>query len=74
MRRRREATVSIGKYVTSPSVLGAMLGAAGTAKRTKAMRKDWRRFLVWGVWLASLALAVAGVAMREEDREFDQQR
>ena len=33
------------------------------------MRRDWRRFLVWGVWLLGLALAVASVAMQEQDRE-----
>ncbi|PRI10716.1 hypothetical protein [Leucobacter massiliensis] len=62
--------MSIGKYVTNPGVVGAAFGAVGTARRTQNMRKDWRRFLVWGVWLAGLALAVASVAMQDEDEEF----
>ena len=62
--------MSIGKYVTNPGVLGAAFGAVSTARRTQSMRKDWRRFLVWGVWLAGLALAVASVAMQERDDEF----
>lgn len=62
--------MSIGKYVTNPGVLGAAAGALGTAKRTQSMRKDWRRALVWAVWLAGLALAVASVAMQEQDDEF----
>ncbi|UOQ58196.1 hypothetical protein MUN78_04950 [Leucobacter allii] len=66
--------MSIGKYVTNPGVLGAALGAASTAKRTAGMRRDWRRLLVWGVWLAGLALAVASVAMQEQDDDFDSAR
>ena len=61
--------MSIGKYVTNPGVLGSAFGAMSTARRTQSMRKDWRRFLVWGVWLAGLALAIASVAMQEEDAE-----
>lgn len=62
--------MSIGKYVTNPGVLGAAFGAVSTARRTQSMRKDWRRFLIWGVWIAGLALAVASVAMQERDDEF----
>lgn len=62
--------MSIGKYVTNPGVIGAALGALSTAKRTESMRNDWRRYVVWGVWVAGFALAVAGVAMRETDAEF----
>ncbi len=63
--------MSIGKYVTNPGVIGAAAGAVGTARRTQHMRKDWRRFLIWGVWLAGFALAVATVAMQEQDIEFE---
>lgn len=66
--------MSIGKYVTNPGVIGATVGALTTARRTQSMRKDWRRFLVWGVWLAGLALAVASVAMQEQDHDFDVDR
>ncbi|WP_053383631.1 hypothetical protein [Leucobacter celer] len=66
--------MSIGKYVTNPGVIGAALGAATTARRTQSMRKDWRRILVWGVWLAGLALAVASVAMQEQDDDFSSER
>ncbi|MBK0419368.1 hypothetical protein JD276_10005 [Leucobacter sp. CSA1] len=65
--------MSIGKYVTNPGVIGAAVGAATTAKRTQSMPKDWRRLLVWGVWLAGLALAIAGVAMQEDDRDFEEE-
>lgn len=61
--------MSIGKYITSPAVLGAALGAATTAKKTNAMPRDWRRYLVWGIWAAGLALAVATVAMQDRDTE-----
>lgn len=63
--------MEIGKYVTSPAVLGAALGAVGVARKSATMRKDWRRYLVWATWLAGLALAIAGVAMQEQDREFE---
>ena len=59
--------MSIGKYVTNPGVLGAAIGALGTAKQTQQMPKDWRRYLVWVVWAAGLALAIAGVAKQEDD-------
>ncbi|GAB2549841.1 hypothetical protein [Leucobacter ruminantium] len=66
--------MSIGKYVTNPGVIGSALGALSTARRTQSMRKDWRRLLVWGVWLAGLALSVATVAMQEQDDEFEERR
>lgn len=62
--------MEIGKYVTSPAVLGALLGAVGVARKSSSMRKDWRRYLVWGTWVAGVALAIAGVAMQEQDREI----
>ena len=69
-RRQTEGVlVSIGKYVTNPGVIGAAAGALGTARKTQTMRSDWRRYLVWGVWLAGLALAIASVAMQETDEE-----
>ena len=66
--------MSIGKYVTNPGVLGAAFGAVSTAKRTQTMRRDWRRMIVWGVWAAGLALAVASVAMQDQDDEFASDR
>lgn len=62
--------MSIGKYVTNPGVIGAAVGAVATARRTQSMRKDWRRFIVWGVWAAGLGLAIAAVAMQNQDQEF----
>lgn len=62
--------MSIGKYVTSPAVIGAALGAMSTAKRANTIPRDWRRFVVWGVWAAGLALAVASVAMQDQDAEY----
>lgn len=59
--------ISIGKYVTNLGVLGALAGAASTAKRTGQMPHDWRRLVVWGVWGAGLVLAIAAVAMQEEN-------
>lgn len=61
--------MSIGKYVTNPGVIGAAAGALGTARKTQSMQSDWRRYLVWGVWLAGLALAIASVAMQETDAD-----
>ncbi|QZY52623.1 hypothetical protein [Leucobacter tenebrionis] len=63
--------MSIGKYVTNPGVIGAAAGALSTARRTQSMRKDWRRLLVWGVWLAGFALAIATVSMQEQDEEHE---
>lgn len=61
--------MSIGKYVTSPAVIGAVLGAVTTARRTNGMRRDWRRYVIWGVWAAGVALALASVAMQDQDAE-----
>lgn len=65
--------MSIGKYLTNLGVLGATASVVSTAKRTAAMPKDWRRFLVWGVWLAGLALAIGSVAMQDRDEELHTQ-
>lgn len=63
--------MAIGKYITNPGVLGAAVGAVSTARRAGSMRRDWRRYIVWGVWVAGLALAIASVAMQDQDRELD---
>ena len=62
--------MSIGKYVTNAGVLGAAISALGTAKQTQSMPKDWRRFVVWGGWAASLLLALASVSKQLDDEEF----
>lgn len=61
--------VEVGKYLTNFGVLGAAAGVLSTARRTSAMPRDWRRFIVWGVWIAGLVLAIAGVALQGEDEE-----
>jgi len=63
--------MSIGKYVTNPGVIGALFGAFGTARQTQSMPRDWRRFVVWGVWAAGLVLALAGAAFQADDEEFE---
>lgn len=62
--------ITIGKYVTNLSVLGAAAGAYSTAKRTKSMPPDWRRYVVWAVWAGSLVLAISSVAMQDRDEDF----
>lgn len=61
--------IEIGKYLTNLGVLGAAIGALSTARRTEAMPRDWRRFIVWGVWAAGLVLAIAGVAMQDREQQ-----
>ncbi|QNN64051.1 hypothetical protein H9L06_11460 [Leucobacter denitrificans] len=62
--------MSLGKYVTNLGVIGAVAGAYSTAKRTKTMPPDWRRYVVWAVWAGSLVLAVSAVAFQDRDEEF----
>ncbi len=59
--------MSIGKYLTNIGVIGALLGALGTMRQTQEMPRDWRRFVIWGVWAAGLTLAIAGVAKQQDD-------
>ena len=33
--------------------------------------KDWRRYLVWIVWAAGLALALASVAKQADDEQYE---
>lgn len=66
--------MSIGKYLTNAGVITTLFGAIGTARQTGTMQKDWRRFVVWGVWAAGLLLAIASVARQEEDEEFEAAR
>jgi hypothetical protein len=61
--------MSIGKYLTNAGVIGALVGALGTMRQTQQMPKDWRRYLIWVVWAAGLALALAGVAKQEDDEQ-----
>lgn len=66
--------MNIGKYVTNLGVIGALIGVVGVARKTKTMPPDWRRFLVWGVWLFGLVLAIAGVAKQEDDERYEELR
>lgn len=61
--------MSIGKYVTNIGVIGALAGAYSTARQTKEMPSDWRRYVVWGVWVATVVLAVAAVSLKEADAD-----
>ena len=63
--------MSIGRFLTNPGVIIALFGAFGTARQTKAMPKDWRRVIVWGMWAAGLLLALVSVARQPEDEEFE---
>lgn len=62
--------MAIGKYITNVGVITTVLGGFGVAKQTKNMPNDWRRFLVWGVWGASVALAIASVAKSDQDTDY----
>ncbi len=64
--------MSIGKYLTNFGVIAALLGALGTLRQTQAMPKDWRRFIIWGVWAAGLVLAIVGVAKQPADKEYEE--
>ncbi|XPP26355.1 MAG: hypothetical protein ACNYNX_12190 [Leucobacter sp.] len=63
--------MSIGKYLTNFGVIAALFGALGTLRQTQSMPKDWRRFLVWGIWAAGLALAIVSVAKQPQDEEHE---
>lgn len=63
--------MKIGKYVTNFGIIGAVLGAFGVAKQTKAMAPDWRRYIVWLVWILGLVLTIAGVAKEYDDEQHE---
>lgn len=63
--------MSLGKYLTNLTVLASLLGAIGTARQTSQMPKDWRRVLVWVIWLAGLVLALGGVAKQLDDERYE---
>lgn len=63
--------MSIGKYLTNLGVIGSVLGAFGTWRQTQNMPRDWRRFVVWGVWAAGFVLAVAAAAKQPEDEAYE---
>lgn len=61
--------MAIGKYVTNLGVIGAIAAAYSTARQTKQMPTDWRRYVVWGIWAAGVALAIAAVATPDDEPE-----
>ena len=63
--------MSIGKYLTNIGVIAALFGALGTLRQTQSMPKDWRRFLIWGIWGAGLILALVSVAKQPQDEEYE---
>lgn len=62
--------MSLGKYLTNLGLLGTVAGAYGVVKQTKNMPNDWRRFVVWGIWLLGVVLAIAGIAKEDEDSQY----
>lgn len=66
--------MAIGKYVTNLGVIGAVAAAYSTARQTKQMPTDWRRYVVWGVWAAGVILAIASVSMLDDDENEAPQR
>ena len=63
------SNMAIGKYVTNIGVITTVLGGFGVAKQTKDMPQDWRRYLVWVVWGASVALAIGAVSNADQDSD-----
>ena len=59
--------MKIGKYVTNPGILGSLAGAIGVSKQTKEMSHDWRRYVVWLVWLLGVVLAISAVVQEDDD-------
>lgn len=59
--------MKIGKYLTNLSILSSVGGAYGVWKQSKSMPRDWRRSVLWIVWLLGVVLAVASVAEEERD-------
>ena len=49
------------KYLLSPAVLGAVVGAWGPIQATRKGPKDWRLALMWVSWGISVAIAVGTV-------------
>lgn len=54
--------MKLGKYVTNIGVISSVIGAYGVYKQTKNMHPDWRRYIIWLVWLLGLVLAIGTVA------------
>lgn len=63
--------MAIGKYLTNFGVIGAVLGVLGTLKQTREMPNDWRRYVVWIVWVAGLVLAIGSVSKQVDDEIYE---
>jgi len=57
------------KYLLSPAVLGAVVGAWGPIQASRKGPRDWRLALMWVSWGISLAVAVGTVV--EEQRAIE---
>lgn len=57
------------KYLLSPAVLGAVVGAWGPIQASRKGPRDWRLALLWVSWGISVAIAIGTVA--EEARAIE---
>ncbi|MFC4223134.1 hypothetical protein [Lysinibacter cavernae] len=64
--------MSIGKYLVNGGVIGSIVGLASTVKKTKHTPNDWRTVLTWVIWASTLAIAIGSVALRDQDRAYEE--
>lgn len=64
--------IRIGKYLTNWGVIGAFISVFSVIRQSQQRPKDWRLALIWAIWLLGLVLAIAGVAKRSADEEYEQ--
>ena len=57
------------KFILNSSILGALFGGVGVVQATRNGPRDWRLILMWGIWLATVAVAIGTVV--EESKELE---
>lgn len=63
--------IRVGKYLTNWGVIGAFISVFSVLRQSQHRPKDWRLALIWTIWLLGLVLAIAGVAKRSADEEYE---
>ncbi len=57
----------VRKFLFNTTLLSAIVGGWGTVQATRRGPRDWRLFLMWVSWGATVAIAVGTIVKEAQD-------